>query len=75
MKLQARVLGAVSSVALLGLSAAGANAALPTAASDAITAVQTDGAAMITAGWPVAVAIVGGLVLIKLFKKVIGKVT
>jgi len=50
-------------------------AALPTAASDAITAVQTDGAAMITAGWPVAVAIVGGLVLIKLFKKVVGKVT
>ena len=74
MKLQARVLGTVSSVALLGL-AAGANAALPTAASDAITAVQTDGAAMITAGWPVAVAIVGGLVLIKLFKKVVGKVT
>jgi len=74
MKLQSRVLGSVSVVSLLGL-AAGANAALPTAASDAITAVQTDGAAMITAGWPVAVAIVGGLVLIKLFKKVVGKVT
>lgn len=68
-----RSLAAVPVLGILGLSQA--HAALPTAASDAITAVQTDGAAMITAGWPVAVAIVGGLVLIKLFKKVVGKVT
>lgn len=65
--------GAVASLALVGVGSA--HAALPTAATDAITAVQTDGAAMIAAGWPVAVAIVGGLILIKLFKKVVGKVT
>lgn len=49
--------------------------ALPTEATDAITAVQTDGQALIDAGWPVVVAITGGLILIKLFKKVILRTT
>ncbi len=61
-------------IALASLTGA-ANAALPTAATDAITAIQTDGTAMVEAGWPVVVAILGGLILIKLFKKVISKVT
>lgn len=52
-----------------------AAAAVPTEATDAITAVQTDGLAMITAGWPVVAAITGGLILIKLFKRVLGKVS
>lgn len=52
-----------------------AHAALPVAATDAITAIQTDGTAMIDAGWPVAVAIFGGLIIVKLFKKVLTRVT
>jgi hypothetical protein len=62
----------------LGVTVAGtgaANAALPTALTDALTQIQTDGTALIDAGWPVFVAITGGLILIKLGKKVIGKVT
>ena len=57
------------------LGASTANAALPVEATTAITGVQTDGLAMIAAGWPVVAAIVGGLILIKLFKKVMGKVS
>ncbi len=64
----------LAALALVGGTGA-ANAALPTAATDAITAIQTDGTAMIEAGWPVAVAIFGGLIIIKLFKKVLTKVT
>lgn len=45
-------------------------AALPTAATDALTTVQTDGLAMIAAAWPVVAALVGGMILIGLFKKV-----
>ena len=63
-------------LALALLSATGAaNAALPTALTDALSSIQTDGTALIEAGWPVFVAITGGLILIKLGKKVIGKVT
>lgn len=57
------------------LTTGGAFAAIPTEATDAITGVQTDGLAMISAGWPVVSAIVGGLILIKLFKKVMSKVS
>lgn len=61
----------------VGLTAgmSSAFAALPTEATAALTAVQTDGVAMINAGWPVAGAIVGGLILIKLFKKVASRVS
>jgi len=52
-----------------------AHAAVPAAATTAITGIQTDGTAMIDAGWPVAAALVGGFILIKLFKKVMGKVS
>ncbi len=45
-------------------------AALPTAATGALTAVQTDGLALIDAAWPVVAALVGGMILIGLFKKV-----
>ena len=53
----------------------GASAALPTGATDALTSIQTDGSALIDAGWPIVVAITGGMILIKLFKKVVGRVT
>jgi major coat protein len=58
----------------LGFSSDAA-AAIPAEATTAIAGVQTDGEAMIAAGWPVVAAIVGGLILIKLFKKVMGKVS
>ena len=59
----------------LMVAAGSAQAALPTEATDAITALQTDGTAMIDAVWPVVVAITGGIILIKLFKKVIFRAT
>jgi len=69
-----KVKGAALVAASVGVVGS-ASAALPTEATAAITGVQTDGLAMITAGWPVVAAITGGLILIKLFKKVMGKVS
>ena len=61
---------------LLAVATVGtANAAIPVAATTALTDIQTDGLAMIDAGWPVAAAIIGGMIVIKLFRKVISKVT
>ena len=64
-------------IAVLGLSSLSglANAALPTAATDAITSIQTDGVAMIDALWPVLVAILGGFTVMKLFRKGVNKTT
>ncbi len=63
-------------LALMALMAtSSAFAALPTALTDAITAIEADGTALISAGWPVFVAITGGLVLMKLGKKVISRAT
>lgn len=66
---------AIATLITTALAATQASAALPTEATDAITAIQTDGTAMISAGWPVVVAIFGGLVIIKLFKKVLSRAT
>ncbi len=52
----------------------GASADLPTAATTAITTMQTDGLALIDAIWPVVAAITVGFVIIKLFKRGSGKV-
>lgn len=52
-----------------------AMAAVPTEATTAITGLATDGAALIAEFWPVATAIVVGLVLFKLFKKGTGAAT
>lgn len=58
------------------LTASGAAvAAVPAAATDAITTIQTDGLAIINAVWPVLAAITGGLVLMKLFKKAVSRAT
>lgn len=54
----------------VGLLPVASFAAVPTAATDALTAVQTDGMALIDAAWPVVAALVGGMILIGLFKKV-----
>lgn len=55
------------------LAAGTASAELPAAATTAITTLQGDGTALISAGWPLATALAGGLALIGVFKKVLGK--
>lgn len=50
-----------------------AHAAVPTEATDALTALQTDGLSLIGSGWPVLGAIVGGLILMGIFKRVASK--
>ena len=62
-------------VVLAGLSAGSAMAALPTEATTAMTDTLADGLALIAAGWPVLAGVVGGLVMMKIFKKVIGRAT
>lgn len=52
-----------------------AHAELPTAAGTAITAVQTDGLALVDLAWPVLAAIVGAGIVMKLFKRFINKAT
>lgn len=64
-----------ASVALLGMLAfcaafvQTAVAAVPVAASTAITEIQTDGLAMVDLLWPVIGALTVAFVLIKIFKK------
>jgi hypothetical protein len=70
-KMTALVLLTVAAAA----STSQAFAAVPVEATDALTAVQTDGGSLISAGWPVLAAITGALVLMGLFKKVVGKAT
>lgn len=59
----------------ISLTAGTASAELPSEATAAITAVQTDGLAMIAAGWPVLAALTGGFIVMKLFKRVANKAT
>lgn len=61
---------AAAIVAGFGAVMSSAHAALSTDQAAAFTAIQTTGTDMITAAWPVVIAIVGGLIGIKLFKKV-----
>lgn len=56
-------------------ASASAFAELPTAVTGAFTSVKTDGESMIEAGWPILLAVTGGIILMKLFKRVIGKST
>lgn len=65
---------AVVAAVLLGASTS-AMAALPTEVTGAFTQVKTDGEEMISAGWPILLAVTGGIILMKLFKRVIGKST
>lgn len=65
-------------IAFLGILALGAGsvqAALPAEVATTFTAVQTDGEALIALAWPVLGAIVGGFVLMGLFKKAVSKAT
>lgn len=58
----------------MALASSMSNAALDAAITTAITGIQTNGADMLTAFWPVYLAIVGGFVLVKLFKRGASKV-
>ncbi|MFC3282845.1 major coat protein [Litchfieldella rifensis] len=63
---------AVKSVAGTGLFAGSAGVALATTASPGVTAIselESQAASLITAAWPVATAIMAGMIGIKLFKK------
>lgn len=64
----------VAAVAAL-LASVSAHAALPTVVSDAITSFQTDTVSLINLGWPFLIAVFGGMLLMKLFKKVANKAT
>lgn len=55
----------------LVLVAGSAFAALPTEVDTAITAVTTDGTAMVTKGYALTAAITGALILLGLFAKVL----
>lgn len=61
-------------LAVFSLGVTTAQAALPTAATTALTDLQTDGLALIDAVWPVVAAITIGFVVIKLFKRGSNKV-
>lgn len=50
-------------------------AAMPAGATSALQGIQDTGTSMIDAAWPVAGAIIAGLIGIKLFKKVANKAT
>lgn len=56
-------------------AAASAHAALPAAVDTAFTDFQANAVALIDKGWPLLIAVFGGMVLMKLFKKVGNKAT
>lgn len=65
---------AAIAAAPLALFAVTSNAAVPTAASDAFTTVQTDSLAMIDLAWPVIAVVTTGFILIRLFKRGAGQI-
>ena len=66
-------IGVISALALGAVGSA--NAALPAIVGTSITSFQTDALALIDLGWPLLVAVFGGMVFMKLFKKVGSKAT
>lgn len=65
-------------VAILGLFVGFtgvANATLPTVIDTSIATLQTDALALIDKGWPLLIAIFGGMLFMRLFKRVGNKVT
>lgn len=71
-----RVAMKYGSPAALGLAMAGAaHAELPAAVSTMFTAVQTDALAAQALGWILFAAVVGGFVLFKVVRKVVGRST
>lgn len=61
--------------AIGALLSSNASAAVPEAATTALTSIATDGTTLIDAGWPVLLAITTGFVLLRLFRRLVGAVT
>lgn len=66
----ARFAAPVALVAVPGIS----SAAVPAAVGTTLTSIQADALSMIDLVWPVVLAVVGGMILIKVAKRVLGKV-
>lgn len=56
------------------VSTGAAFAALPGGVSEGLTSIKTDGLALIDLVWPVIIALVGGAIIMKLFKRFVNKV-
>lgn len=61
-------------LALLGLSITSAYATLPAVVGTTLDGIETDGLALIDLVWPVVGSIVGGFILIKIFKRGTSKI-
>jgi len=57
------------------VAAGSAHAALPPEATAAFTGISDDYTALAAVAWPVAGTVVGGMILLKLFKKMANKAT
>ena len=57
-----------------GVTSGAAFAALPAGVSDGLNTIKTDGLALVDAVWPVVIAIVGAVVVLKLFKRFVNKI-
>ena len=57
-----------------GVTSGAAFAALPTGVTSGLNSIQTDGMALVDAVWPVVIAIVGAVVVLKLFKRFVNKI-
>jgi len=69
--MQKQLLGLVA----LSAGVQSAHAAIPPEATAAFTALQSDATSLLASGWGIAAVVVGGLILFKLFKKVMGRAT
>jgi hypothetical protein len=62
--------GVYASVLTAGVAlSSNASAELPTAATTAFSAIQTDGLALIDLAWPLAIALTSAVIVLSLFKK------
>lgn len=71
-KFNSRIAGAL---VLAAASVSSAQAALPTEVTAAFSAISTDATDLLATGWPVLIVVFGGMILMKLFKKVASKAT
>jgi len=67
-----KVLSVALVPALMGL-AASAHAEIPAAATAAITEMKETATSYLDAAWPIVLLVMGGMIGIKMFKKVIGR--
>lgn len=66
---------ALSMVPVLLAMSSASHAALPVYVTDAFASMQSDAADLMAQAWPVLIFIFGGFILMKMFKKFIGRAT